>query len=402
MQLQYLSIPALIAAAGGDPWAINASLQAGSPLQISNLAEAFRKAGRCTQEANDAFEQARTRFEAAWNHQDGDHPITGSDEVQRVTKALGAQSLQIPKIGADLENIAATLAEAQRTAAGQIASLEAQLQELDQLIGEADEMEDDDDLTQADIDALEAFIAGREQDAIRDTKTALARLQATRDGYSKSFQDAMGTLHADGYDTVGPQAGPAPAPSDQPGPAPAGQPGGGPALAPTKGEVATGAAGAIAGGTADGVRQATTKLIAESPGTGPGKADPALLRWLEDTRIGGVEIPGFSRIGGVVGAASAVPAVMSDIKDGNSVPEAITRETVGVAAGMYAGAEFGALIGTAIPVPVAGTAIGLVTGAVVGAGAAFVASKGVEVLWQPVSDAVGSAVHGVESVFGFG
>ncbi|OBJ23750.1 hypothetical protein [Mycobacterium sp. 1245801.1] len=409
MQLQYLSIPALIAAAGGDPWAINASLQAGSPLQISNLAEAFRKAGRCTQEANDAFEQARTRFEAAWNHQDGDHPITGSDEVQRVTKALGAQSLQIPKIGADLENIAATLAEAQRTAAGQIASLEAQLQELDELIGEADEMEDDDDLTQADIDALEAFIAGREQDAIRDTKTALGQLQATRDGYSKSFQDAMGTLHADGYDTVGPQAGPAPAPSDQPGPAPAGQPGGGPALAPTKGEVATGAAGAIAGGTADGVRQATTNLIAESPGTGPGKADPALLRWFEDPKIGGVELKGFSRVSMVVGAASAVPAVMSDIKDGNSVPEAVTRETAGTAAGLWAGAAVGGLAadaaaGAAIGsvVPGAGTAIGLVVGAGVGAVVAWGGSKVVGELWQPVSNAVGSAVHGVESVFGFG
>lgn len=91
MQLQYLSIPALIGAAGGDPWAINASLQAGSPLQTANLAGALRKAGRCTKESNDAFEQARIRFEAAWNHQNGDHPITGSDEVQRVTKALIAQ-----------------------------------------------------------------------------------------------------------------------------------------------------------------------------------------------------------------------------------------------------------------------------------------------------------------------
>ncbi|RAU92521.1 hypothetical protein DQP58_18420 [Mycobacterium colombiense] len=400
MQLQYLSIPALIGAAGGDPWAINASLQAGNPLLISNLAEAFRKAGRCTKEANDAFEQARTRFEAAWNRPDGDHPITGSEEVERVTKALGAQSLQIPKIGADLEGIAASLAEAQKTAAGQIAALEAQLQNLDELIGEADEMEDDDDLSQADIDALEAFIAKCEDDAIRDTKAALGQLQATRDGYSKSFQDALGTLHADGYDTVGPQVGPSPAPSDQPGGAPAGQPGGGPALAPTKGEVATGAAGAVAGGTADGVRQATTKLIAESPGTGPGKADPGLLKWLEDTRIGGVEIPGFSRIGGVVGAASAIPAVMSDIKDGNSVPEAITRETAGVAAGLVAGAEAGALVGSVFPG--AGTAVGLVVGAGVGAVFAFGASKTVEVAWQPVSDAVGSAVRGVESVFGFG
>jgi hypothetical protein len=415
MQLQYLGIPGLIGAAGGDPWAINASLQAGSPLQISNLAGAFLRAGRCTAEADNAFEQARTRFEAAWNHQDGGHPINDSDEVQRVTKALGAQSLQIPKIGADLENIAATLAEAQKTAAGQIAALEARLQELDDLIGEADEMEDDDDLSQADFDALEALIATCEDDAVRATKSALGQLQATRDGYSKSFQDAMETLHADGYDSVGAQPAPAqtapgPAPG-QAGPGPAGpsQPGGGPALTPTPGEVAIGGAGAIAGGTADGVRQATTKLIAESPGTGPGKADPGLLKWLEDPTIGGVELKGFSRIGGVVAAASAVPAVMSDIHDGNSVPEAVTRETAGTAVGLYAGAAVGGLAADAVAgaaigsvIPGAGTAVGLVVGAGVGAVAAWGGSKFVEAAWQPVSDAVGSAVHGVESVFGFG
>src|SRR6201992_707454 len=143
MQLRYISVPALIAAAGGDPWAINQSLQAGSPLQISNLAEAFHSAGRCTTEAANEFEQARKRFDAAWNHQNGDHPINDSDEVQRVTKSLGAQSLQIPKIGTDLENIAASLAEAQKAAAGQIATLKGQLQQLDNLIGQAVEMEKD-------------------------------------------------------------------------------------------------------------------------------------------------------------------------------------------------------------------------------------------------------------------
>jgi uncharacterized protein YukE len=174
----------------------------------------------------------------------------------------------------------------------------------------------------------------------------------------------------------------------------------GPGLTPTNGDVAIGAAGAIAGGTADGVRTATTKLIEESPGTGPGKAPPGLLNWLEDPTVGGVELKGFSRVGGVVGAASAVPAVMSDIHDGNSVAEAVTREGVGVATGLWAGAETGALIGSVVPG--AGTAVGLVVGAGAGAVAAFVASKGVEAAWEPVADAVGSAVHGVESVFGFG
>lgn len=418
MQLRYLSIPSLIGAAGGDPWAVNASLQAGNPGQISSLAEAFLRAGRCTQEANHAFEQARTRFDAAWNHQQGDHPINDSDEVQRVTRALGAQSLQLPKIGADLENVAATLAEAQKAAAGQIATLEAQLQNLDDLIGEADEMEDDEDLSQADYDALEAYIETCEQDAIRDTKTALGQLQATRDGYSKSFQDAMGALHADGYDAVAPQGPPgAPeAPGAQPGP---GAPGGGPPGAekpgehsvspPTLSDVLIAGSGAVAGGTADGVRQTTLNLIDQSPGTGPGKADPGLLKWLEDPKIGGVEIKGFSRIGGVVAVASAVPAVLSDMHDGNPASEAVTRESVGVAAGLgfgslaggvVAGSELGAALGSVVPG--AGTAVGLVAGAVVGAGASLVASKAVEAAWQPVSHAVGSALHSVESVFGFG
>lgn len=403
MDLRYLSVPALIAAAGGDPWAINQSLQAGSPLQISNLAEAFLRAGRCTAEANHAFEQARARFDAAWNHQDGDHPINDSDEFQRVTNALGAQSLQIPKIGADLENIAATLAEAQKSAAGQIASLEAKLQYLDELIAEADEMEDD-DISAADYDALEALISRCEDDAVRDTKDAVGQLQATRDGYADSFHNALGTLHADGYDFV---AAAAPTGSTQ---APAqGDKHDGPSLTPTTGDVLIGGAGAVAGGTADGVRQATTNLIAQSPGTGPGKADPGFLKWLEDPKVGGVDLKGFSRIGGVVAAASAVPAVMSDIHDGNSVPEALTRETVGSAAGLYAGAAVGGLAADAVAgaaigsvIPGAGTAVGLVVGAGVGAVAAWGGSKLVQEAWQPVSDAVGSAIHGVESVFGFG
>ncbi|VBA36533.1 hypothetical protein LAUMK13_01213 [Mycobacterium innocens] len=147
MQLRYISIPALIAEAGGDPWAINDSLQVGRPAQISDLAEAFRAAGRCTAEADAAFEEARRRFEAAWNREDGVHPINDPAEVQRVTKALGAQSLQLPKIAVDLENIAAALAQAQRTGALLISTLEGELQELDSEIGQALEAEKDIHLT---------------------------------------------------------------------------------------------------------------------------------------------------------------------------------------------------------------------------------------------------------------
>lgn len=200
MHLRYISIPALVAEAGGDPWAINRSLQAGQPAQISGLAEAFHAAGRCTAEADATFDQARSRLDAAWNRENGDHPINDSAEVQRVTKSLGAQSLQLPKIGADLENIAAPLAEAQKGAAGQIAALEGQLQQLDDFIGQAVEMEKDPQLTADDRAALDAFIHEREDDAIHDTQATLAQLQSIRNGYSDSLQRSVGTLRADGYD----------------------------------------------------------------------------------------------------------------------------------------------------------------------------------------------------------
>lgn len=65
--------------------------------------------------------------------------------MQRVTAALGVQSLQLPKIGVDLENIAADLAEAQRAAAGRIATLESQLQRIDDQLDQALELEHDPD-----------------------------------------------------------------------------------------------------------------------------------------------------------------------------------------------------------------------------------------------------------------
>jgi hypothetical protein len=200
MQLRYISIAALIAEACGDPWAINQSLQAGRPAQISDLAEAFHAAGRCTTESGNAFDEARRRFEASWNRANGENPINDSAEVQRVTKTLGAQSLQLPKIAVDLENIAAALAEAQRTGAVLISTLEGQLQELDNEIGQAVEKEKDIHLSLADRSALDALISHLEQQAVDDTKSALGQLVSLRDGYSDYLQKATPTVRSDGYD----------------------------------------------------------------------------------------------------------------------------------------------------------------------------------------------------------
>ncbi len=201
MQLQYISVPALIAEAQGDPWAINNSLQAGHPAQISDLAEAFYKAGRCSTEASAAFDEARRRFEASWNRQNGDHPINDSAEVQRAVKSLGVQTAQLPRIGIDLEYIAAALAEAQRTGAVLISTLESELQQIDDELGQALDLERTGRLSGAQKNLIDQHIHGLETDAITDTKSALGQIRSLRGGYSEYLQKSLTRLRAqDGYD----------------------------------------------------------------------------------------------------------------------------------------------------------------------------------------------------------
>ncbi len=201
MQLRYISLLRLIAEAGGDPWAIDNSLQSGRPAQISDLAQAFHDAGRCTTEASTAFAEARRRFEASWNRENGDHPINDSAEVQRATQSLGVQAAQLPKIGVELENIAAALAEAQRTSAGLISTLEARLQQIDNELGDALDLEKNGHLTEAEKHIIDEHITGLESQAITDTKSTLGQLQSIRAGYSDYLQKSLATLRAeDGYD----------------------------------------------------------------------------------------------------------------------------------------------------------------------------------------------------------
>lgn len=201
MQFLHIDVQALIGAAGGDPWEINRSLQAGQPLQISNLALAFHNAGRCTAEASAAFDQAYRRFEAAWNREGGDHPINDSAEVQRAVSKLGVQADQLPKIGNDLENIAAALAEAQRSAAGLISTLNGQLQEIDNELSKAINLETSGRLTTAEKNLVDQHIHDLDQEAIRDAKFTVAQLYSIRDGYSGFLQKSLTTLRAqDGYD----------------------------------------------------------------------------------------------------------------------------------------------------------------------------------------------------------
>ncbi len=204
MQLGYISIPQLTAGAGGDPWAINDSLQTGRPAQICDLAQAFHDAGRWTAEASTAFDEARRRFEASWNRELGDHPINDSAEVQRTAASLGAQSKQLPKIGVDLEYLAAALAEAQRSGAALISALEAQLRQVDYRLGQALDLENDIRLAAAERSALDALIGCLEQQAIDGTKSALGQLRSLRSRYSDRLRTSLTTLRTAWYDPTKP------------------------------------------------------------------------------------------------------------------------------------------------------------------------------------------------------
>ncbi|OBH07264.1 DUF4185 domain-containing protein [Mycobacterium sp. E1747] len=200
MTLTHLSEPELIASAGGDPWAINMSLQAGSPFQISRLAEAFYAAGRHTAEADHAFQIAQKRFGESWNHQNGDNPINDSAEVQRLTKSLGAQSEQLPKIGADLESIAAALADAQKQGAAEIATLDHQLHWLDELYGAAQADLRDPTLQPKEVAKLHMIMDAAHADAVDDVRDAVKQMNSIRNAYSDTLHKALGSLHTDGYD----------------------------------------------------------------------------------------------------------------------------------------------------------------------------------------------------------
>lgn len=187
-RLRYIAVPLLVAEAGGDPWAINASLQAGRPAQIASLAKAFRDAGQSTAEAGTAFEEARRRFEASWNREGGEHPIDGCAEVRRVSASLGLQAAQLPKIAVDLEVVAAALAEAQRVFAWHIWALDDDLEDIDDEIGDA--------LADGELDEADELRA----DAVAETRAMLFQLSRIRDDYSQTLRTAQANLRADGVD----------------------------------------------------------------------------------------------------------------------------------------------------------------------------------------------------------
>ncbi|MEV0294533.1 hypothetical protein [Nocardia sp. NPDC050710] len=96
-------------------------------------------------------------------------------------------------------------------------------------------------------------------------------------------------------------------------------------------------------------------------------------------KVGNVlDSTGGRAAGKALGAAGVGLAVYNDIKEGDSVGKAVTREGLGLGAAIATGAA----VGTMIPVPVVGTVVGAATGAVVG----IAVSKGVDKAWDPVKN----------------
>ncbi len=201
MHLQHLNVPDLIAVAGGDPWEVNDSVQHGRPAQIADLAMAFYNAGRCSTAAHEAFTAACRRFDAAWNRENGDHPINDSAEVQHAKQTLGLQAEELPRIGIDLENIAAALAEAQRSCASLIATLESELEQVDDQLGKVLDFEERVPVAELARLVLTEMISGLHEGAFEDTRSALDRLRSTRSHYSDFLQSSLITMRTkDGYD----------------------------------------------------------------------------------------------------------------------------------------------------------------------------------------------------------
>jgi hypothetical protein len=185
--LVHISIGALIGEAGGDPWKVDETLQSGDPGAINDLGRAFYSAGACTAETYKEFEQAQQRFHASWNRENGEHPINDSAEVQRATTRLMVQQDQLPAIGTDLANIAATLAETQRFSGMQVENLNTQLHYIDALIDQALAHDQD--------------ISALEDNAITATSGVLHQVEALRDDYGAKLEAALTDLRAEhGYD----------------------------------------------------------------------------------------------------------------------------------------------------------------------------------------------------------
>lgn len=192
MALYYLNRQDLVQRAGGDPWKLDLTIQSGSPGEINELASAFYAAGVCMGDTSQEFNEAKRRFEAAWDREDGaGHPINDSAEVTRATASLNLDKEELARVAVDLGNISAWLAETQRSSGTSIQDLEASLQQIDDAIAAAVE--------QNGVVADENTIAPLVNIAVQEVRDALSNIGGSRDAYAAELATAMDSMRATGY-----------------------------------------------------------------------------------------------------------------------------------------------------------------------------------------------------------
>lgn len=171
--------------AGGDPWKLDDELQAGDPAAIDDVADAFHQSGNHVKEADDDFEAAKREFEEAYRRNDSEHPINESAIVQQVTAALAGHKEAFPRIAADLEKVAASLATAQRNSDAAIAALNQSLHEIDDAISVAEANGENTGLHRA--------------AAVQAVRSGLAHIQEIRGGYIGELHAAEASMMAVGF-----------------------------------------------------------------------------------------------------------------------------------------------------------------------------------------------------------
>jgi hypothetical protein len=118
-------------------------------------------------------------------------PINDSEEVRRATASMHHNRDKMANVAVDLANIAASLAEAQRSGAISINNLNAALHMIDNQI--------DYQLSMAAANGETVDVSELRQAAVDRTSTALGEVQAVRDAYSHQLDESRAQMAAEGY-----------------------------------------------------------------------------------------------------------------------------------------------------------------------------------------------------------
>jgi hypothetical protein len=215
-QLVYLSVPELIGAAGGDPWRVDDTIQSGAPGEISELAQSFYTAGVSMTQTSEEFNAAKKRFDAAWDRDDPAHQINDSVEIQRATQVMHLNTDALTRVGVDLQNIAAALAEAQRSGHISISGLNGRLVQIDNTIAA--------EIQKAKADGVQLDWSALKTAAINEVKTRLGEVNAVRNAYGNQLNTSRIEMAAEGYEPQSVNGTVPNPPAPQPNGRPAGQP----------------------------------------------------------------------------------------------------------------------------------------------------------------------------------